>query len=76
MELILTLLIAVMTVFETIKKIAASSGYHLYPSKAHPMEGYVLKQQGSSCPDGIFQSLDEVIVYLMAQSQNDGHINR
>lgn len=60
-----------MTVFETIKKIAANSGYDLRASKVHPSGGYILRQEGASCPDGIFQSLDEVIVYLMAQSQKD-----
>ncbi|MBD1909719.1 MULTISPECIES: hypothetical protein [unclassified Leptolyngbya] len=65
-----------MTVFETIKKIAANSGYQLYTSETHSLEGYVLKQKDASCPDGIFQSLDEVIVYLMAQSQENGQVGK
>ncbi|MBD1909782.1 MULTISPECIES: hypothetical protein [unclassified Leptolyngbya] len=58
-----------MTTFETIRKIAASIGYQLLQNDASTKEEYVLRQERSRWPDGIFQSLDEVVVYLMAQSQ-------
>jgi hypothetical protein len=58
-----------MTAFEAIRKIAASTGYQLLQNAASTKGEYVLRQERSRWPDGIFQSLDEVIVYLMAQSQ-------
>jgi len=56
-----------MSAFEAIQKLAASTGYQLLQSDANTQGTYVLKQVRSRWPDGIFQSLDEVIVYLMAQ---------
>lgn len=58
-----------MTAFEAIRKIAASTGYQLLQNAANAKGEYVLQQERSRWPDGIFQSLDEVIVYLMSQSQ-------
>lgn len=58
-----------MTAFEAIRKIAASTGYQFLHNTVSNKGEYVLGQERSRWPDGIFQSLDEVIVYLMSQSQ-------
>lgn len=61
-----------MVLLEAVRKIAAQSGYALLFNPCNEDATYALQQSqaGRSCPVGIFDSLDEVIVYLMAQTSS------
>jgi|GEM_PF-5548917 len=60
-----------MALLETVKRIATQSGYHLLSDPSKIEGAYTLKRVEVDFPVAIFQSLDEVIVYLMAHNHSN-----